>query len=267
MFKFLEGLDNDIQKSLLGQLRDVWTHTSTALEGNTLTQGDTHFILEEGLTVSGKPLKDHQEVVGHAKAIALLYAMLGRDITENDSFELHKAIQVEHISDIYKPYGAWKVEPNGTYGIDEKTNKPVYIEYAQPKNVPALMEEVILRLNKYRTEDLTIKSGPKAYAQIHSGIAHIHPFWDGNGRIARLMANLPLLNAGLPPMVIRKEKRRDYIRELFDYQSVVGEIDKQTGVWPNRDKLTGFIEFCESEYKTTQQLVSDAFKLQAKRRS
>jgi len=113
-FKFLTGLDSDIQKSLLGQIRDVWTHTSTALEGNTLSQGDTHFILEEGLTVSGKPIKDHQEVIGHAKAIELLYSMLGRDISESDIFELHKAVQTEVVSDIYKPYGEWKVESNST---------------------------------------------------------------------------------------------------------------------------------------------------------
>ena len=57
MFKFLNGLDRDIQQTLLHQIRDLWTHTSTALEGNTLTLGDTKFVLDEGLTVSGKPIK------------------------------------------------------------------------------------------------------------------------------------------------------------------------------------------------------------------
>ena len=52
MFSFLKGLDRDIQNTLLQQIRDLWTHTSTAIEGNTLTLGDTKFVLEEGLTVT-----------------------------------------------------------------------------------------------------------------------------------------------------------------------------------------------------------------------
>ena len=75
MFKFLDGLDADIRQSLLNQLRDLWTHNSTALEGNSLTLGETSFVIAEGLTVSGKPFKDHEEVVGHARAIDLIYAI------------------------------------------------------------------------------------------------------------------------------------------------------------------------------------------------
>lgn len=60
---FLQNLDKDLQKALITQLRNLWTHTSTAIEGNTLTLGETAFVLEEGLTISGKPLKDHEEVV------------------------------------------------------------------------------------------------------------------------------------------------------------------------------------------------------------
>ncbi len=70
---FLQFLPRYKRSIVLEQIRDLWTHTSTALEGNTLTLGDTHAILGLGLTVSGKPLKEHQEIVGHAKAIDLLY--------------------------------------------------------------------------------------------------------------------------------------------------------------------------------------------------
>ncbi len=71
--EFFQHLDSDIKAALKAQLRDLWTHTSTALEGNTLTLGETKFVIEEGLTVSGKPLKDHHEIVGHAGAIDLTY--------------------------------------------------------------------------------------------------------------------------------------------------------------------------------------------------
>ena len=117
-FAFLKGLDKDIQSSLISQLRDLWTHTSTSLEGNTLSLGETKFVIEEGLTVSGKPLKDHQQVIGHARAIDILYDLIDQDITEESLFNLHKAIQTEVVSDIYKPQGAWKNESNGTYAVD-----------------------------------------------------------------------------------------------------------------------------------------------------
>jgi len=59
---FYDQLDADIKNILLAQIRNVWTHHSTSLEGNSLTLGETDFILEEGLTIQGKPLKDHNEI-------------------------------------------------------------------------------------------------------------------------------------------------------------------------------------------------------------
>ena len=107
MLTFLANLDPDLQKALMTQLRNLWTHTSTAIEGNTLTLGETAFVLEEGLTIAGKPLKDHEEVVGHARAIDLVYDLVkeGRELSEPDLFALHKAVQTEVIVDVYKPVG------------------------------------------------------------------------------------------------------------------------------------------------------------------
>jgi Fic family protein len=264
VFEFLENLDRDIQQTLLKQLRDLWTHTSTAIEGNTLSLGDTKFILDEGLTVSGKPIKDHQEVIGHAKAIELVYSLIGREITENDLFALHKAIQTEIVTDIYKPHGAWKVEPNGTYAVDDE-GRQIFIEYARPSEVPALMQEIITFINDASKSTLTIEQAPAVYAKIHMGIAHTHPFWDGNGRIARLVANIPLLNSGLPPIVIPNEQKRGYIETLARYQREVGEITSKTGAWPQVSKLSEFTNFCAKSYEATKQLVEQAQKQQHSR--
>ena len=76
------------------------------------------------------------------------------------------------------------------------------------------MAELINEVNRIEIETLNVSNAHQYYAKIHMGIAHIHPFWDGNGRIARLLANLPLLKAGLPPLVIPQDQRREYIQAL-----------------------------------------------------
>lgn len=263
-FAFLEGLDTDLRAALLNQIRDLWTHSSTALEGNTLTLGDTHFILEEGLTVSGKPIKDHQEVRGHARAIEILYQCIGKPIEEERVFALHRAVQTEQFDDIYKPIGAWKVEANGTHRVGPD-NKPHFIEYALPLFVPTLMTQVLDSINATSPESVTLNNAAEIYAKIHMGIAHIHPFFDGNGRIARLLANIPLLKSGLPPLVIPQEQRRAYIETLSTYQISIGQLTDASGVWPDPKQLKAFSEFCANCYSETKELVEQAFKIQTNR--
>jgi len=253
-FKFLQDKTPVQREQILKNLRDLWTHHSTALEGNTLTLGDTHFLLEEGLTVSGKPIREHQEVIGHAAAITLMYRALSGPVTENTLFELHRAVQTEVIHDVYKPNGAWKVEPNGTYTINAN-NESVYLEYAHPRDVPALMAEVLQRLNTADAKEVTCEDAPRWYATIHTAIAHIHPFWDGNGRIARLIANLPLLQSGLPPVVIPKERRRQYIQLLAEYELSCGTPTKASGPWPRPDRLAEFTRFVTECYQLTRELL------------
>lgn len=249
---FLQNIKEEQRVSLLKQLRDLWTHTSTALEGNTLSLGDTHFVLEEGLTISGKPLKDHHEVVGHARAIDLLYQCIHEPLADQHIFDLHTAVQTEVVVDIFRPNGAWKTEANGTYVVT-RNNQQVYIEYALPDVVPCLMQEVINTINDMNF--VQPDNAAFAYAKIHTGIAHIHPFWDGNGRIARLLANIPLLKSGLPPLLIPVEERRTYIQILAEYESAVGQLTRETGVWPDEQLLIEFTDFCKTQYASTKLLL------------
>jgi len=258
---YLAGLDPDIQQRLFRQMRDVWTHHSTALEGNTLTLGDTQFLLEQGLTISGKPLKDHEEVIGHARAIEIINKLIRSQLTKQDIFALHMAVQTEKVTDIYKPNGDWKVETNGTYAFDEN-GKALFIEYASPKYVEALMFLLIEEINSVQVNE---NNAAAIYAKIHMGFVHIHPFWDGNGRMARLLANLPLLKAGLPPLVISQEKRRHYIEVLANYQIKMGQLTLASGVWPDVSALQDFENFCEESYSITKDLLLEAIELQEKR--
>jgi Fic family protein len=261
---FLRGLDDDLRQSLLGAIRDVWTHTSTALEGNTLTLGDTHFLLEEGLTVDGKPLGEHEEVVGHARATDLLYKSLRAPLNENIVFELHKAVQTERVTDIDKPSGAWKVRPNGTHARSPE-GRPVFVEFAAPADVPALMSGIIDFANAIDIDAVTATTAHEFYARLHVGITQVHPFWDGNGRIARLLANVPLLKAGLPPLTIAAGRRREYIDILSRYSIAAGQVNAASGAWPVQADLAEFTRFCGECYAEIRNLVSDAFEVQARR--
>ncbi|WP_319408037.1 Fic family protein [uncultured Desulfosarcina sp.] len=260
MLDFLRGLDKDLRKALLTQLRNLWTHTSTAIEGNTLTLGETAFVLEEGLTIAGKPLKDHQEVVGHARAIDLVYDCLqkGRPFGEADLFALHQAVQTEVVVDFYKPVGDWKKEPNSSVSVVDE--KQVIFEYAPPDDVPPLMVDWF-RL--YGELSSAISPGDRqlaltAYVKLHISFVRIHPFFDGNGRLARLVANLPVLMAGLPPIIIPREQRKAYIDALSAYHYAVGQIRAGNELLPKAEKLEPFTAFCRQAWQASLDLVQEA---------
>jgi Fic family protein len=266
MFDFLKNLDNDIKDALLVQLRNLWTHTSTAIEGNTLTLGETAFVLEEGLTVSGKPLKDHEEVVGHARAIDLVYDMIRKksDLTENDLFNLHKSIQTERIFDVYKPVGAWKVEPNSTVIVLGDTQ--TIFEYALPKDVPELMQSWLALFQKTCKENTANKEAAlAAYVHLHVSFVRIHPFWDGNGRMARLIANVPVIMAGYPPIIIPRERRQEYIESLSEYHLAAGTITARSELLPDTDRLNRFKQFCDKSWSESIKLVDNARRKQQER--
>ena len=267
MFDFLQDLDNDIRDALLIQLRNLWTHTSTAIEGNTLTLGETAFVLEEGLTISGKPLKDHEEVVGHARAIDLIYDLIRRksDLTEKDLFDLHKAVQTERIIDVYKPVGAWKVEPNSTVVVSGDTQ--TIFEFAAPKDVPELMQSWLAIFQETCKENAANKEAAAltAYVYLHVSFVRIHPFWDGNGRMARLIANVPVIRAGYPPIIIPKERRQEYIEALSEYHLAVGTVTAESELLLEIDKLDRFKQFCAESWSESIKLVDDAYKKQQER--
>jgi len=267
MPSFLDNLDRDIRDNLVAMIRDLWTHTSTAIEGNSLTLGDTAFVLGEGLTVSGKPLKDHQEVVGHAKAIDLIYGIWNRDseVTTEDLFLLHKAVQTAVILDYYRPLGQWKKEPNGVYARDSQ-DRQIFLEFARPEDVPGLMHEWLHLLNKYfMNRNLSAADALDAYTRLHVAFVRVHPFFDGNGRMARLLANLPVLKSGEPPIVIPKELRREYLGLLTEYDLAVGQARIGRPILPEPERLQGFRRFCEKAWTASRELVDSARALQAKR--
>lgn len=251
-FKFLEGLSSSKQQELLNMLRVMWTHNSTAIEGNTLNLGETQFVLNEGLTVSGKPLKDHKEVMGHATAIDLLYEIINGELTTNKIKQLHKAVQTEIEFDIDKPYGEFKVVPNGTYLLLED-NAKVYHSYSSPFDVPSLVKQLVEYIEACKPND--INEAISMYGKAHLIFGQIHPFWDGNGRIARLVANLVLLRAGYAPLVIPVARRLEYIMILSRYSAKYEAPKNGEPLYHIGKESNDFISFCKDCYKETLAII------------
>ena len=255
---FLDGVSATRKVELLKALKALWTYDSTAIEGNTLSLGDTMAVLEYGLTVKGKPLKDQQDVAAHGRAVDFIreLAEAGR-VSEGDVLRLHRLTVMDDSGDIYRPVGAWKREDNGTYG--DENGKSVYMAYAAADETPALMKYWLKDFAGLFNPQADAESALAAYVRAHVSFVRIHPFFDGNGRLARLLANLPVLFAGHPPIVIPAESRLDYIGALWNYQRVVGRISMASpDLLPHAELLSDFRRLVQSAWKTTCDLVAEA---------
>lgn len=263
---FYDHLDADIKALLLAQIRSLWTHYSTALEGNSLTLGETDFILSEGLTIQGKPLKDHNEIYGHAKAIELIYTLLNAEtISPQNLFRLHETVLTEHITDIDQPVGKWKKQSNFTTTIDAN-NKQAWREYPAPKHIERLMTQWLARLNQ-SLNNVNKEQAAVDYAELHLNFVTIHPFFDGNGRLARLLANLPVLKSGYPPIVVPQEDRYRYKLSLSAYQNTVADLPElhDLAQLPDNAEKQAFIELCKGYWTETLELLNKANEMQGKR--
>jgi Fic family protein len=189
----LEGLEHS-------QLIDI-TYTSNAIEGNTLTAGETALVLEKGITISGKPLKDHLEAIDHSQALTWVLEIASRretPITEADIRNLHRLVVAQSRPDIAGHYADRPRFVN--------TNAGPY-QFPAPAEVPPLMEAFCRWLGGAHDT-------PETAFKAHRELVGIHPFNDGNGRTARLLMNLVLARAGYPPIAIRPEDRPAYIAAL-----------------------------------------------------
>lgn len=204
--KLQEEIDSfrPLPASTLKQLKEYYrvglTYTSNAIEGNSLTETETKVVLEDGITIGGKPIKDYYEALGHSEAYDHIYKLAkDKGITEDDIKKLHKLFY--HRIDEAK---AGKYRKEKVFISGSKYPLP------SPEKVPELMKEFINRV-----KDIEKKSHPVEYLAIaHKDFVFIHPFIDGNGRVARLLMNLMLLQKGYCIAIIPPILRGDYINAL-----------------------------------------------------
>ena len=259
-------LDADLREVFLEKLRVRWTHTSTALEGNTLTEGETFGVLRYGLTIAGKPLADHNEVLGHSRALDLIHGWLGqnRPLHENDLHTLHQAVQTSVEVDYLKPVGDWKREPNST--LAKQGGKTVINDtYARPDQVPALMAKWLEGFEQHRRDPSV--SALDSYVWSHATFVRIHPYADGNGRMARLLSNLPVLERGHLPILIPNEQRLAYIETLATWQLASGAPALDQPLIGDSATLAAFRQFLTTCDAISKEILSDVMHAQSERQA
>lgn len=184
------------------------TYTSNAIEGNTLSPVETTLVIEQGITISGKPLKDHLEALDHYDAIRYVRELARHEapLTESDVRNLHKLVMRRSATEIAGQYA----------------DLPRYVRtetgrhaFPPPAAIPALMGDFAVWLG-------TAPHSLDTAFTAHRRLVAIHPFNDGNGRTARLLMNLVLIRAGYPPVAVRPKDRLEYIRSLQQDQAGQG---------------------------------------------
>ncbi len=216
----LRPISKEIELKVLQKFRLDWNFHSNNLEGNSLTYGETKMFLLHGITASGKPFKDYIEIKGHNEAINFVYevAKSDREITENFIRELHFLIlkepyEVDAITQDGK--AAKKTIAIGKYKTSQnhvKTKTGEIFYFAEPFETPAKMHDLIKWLaQESKKNDI---NPIILAAEFHYKFIRIHPFDDGNGRIARILMNLVLMRFGFPPVIIKTQDKENYFLSL-----------------------------------------------------
>ena len=202
-----EHLPKEALQSFDKSFEVEYTHNSTAIEGNTLTLIQTKAVLEDGISVGGKTLREIYEVVNHSKAFQFVKQCVaeGKPLDEHIVNDIH-ALLMENIL------------PGGIY-----RNVEVRISGAQHK--PPAPSEMYRQVKEFYA-DLPYKAEMNAIelaAWTHAEFVKIHPFVDGNGRTSRMIMNYQLMTAGFLPVSIAKENRLPYFEALEAY-AVGGDL-------------------------------------------
>lgn len=193
-------LPKNTLKSLQEKLFLEWTYHSNAIEGNTLTINETKVVLE-GITIGGKTLREHLEVINHQDAITYVETIVQKKekLSEWQIKNIHRLV-LKGIDDEYA----------GVYRDEQ-----VFISGAN--HVPPahyLIHEKMKEMMEWYVEEGNSLHPIQRGAMLHAIFVGIHPFIDGNGRTARLLLNLELMKDGFPPVIIKVENRLNYYEAL-----------------------------------------------------
>ena len=224
----LRPIDPEQEKRIWQKFRLDWNFHSNNLEGNSLTFGETKSLLLHNITAQGKPLKDHIEITGHNEAIhAILDAVKGKEpITERFLRELHTLILRERYQSSAQTADGTPTRKWIEVGLYKQTANHVMtvtgeqFRFAEPMDVPAKMQALVNDANVHKATPL---EGLLQAAKLHYEFVLIHPFDDGNGRMARILMNLVLMRYGFAPAIVKTQEKETYFSAL--QQADGGQFD------------------------------------------
>ena len=223
-------------------IRVQHTYHSNAIEGNTLTLQETKLVLEEGMTIGGKSLKEHLEATNNAE---------GFDFIERIARK-KQAIDTLIIQQVHEIIVKGILEDAGKYRIKNVRITGAIKTPPDFSKTPVLIERLTRDIKNSKKNPVEIA------AYLHYKLVEIHPFSDGNGRVARLLTNLYLIQKGYPPIVLKKENRRNYYKCLrsvdagnlspfanFIAKAVDEALTQHLSVFGGRDKLVSLKELAK----------------------
>lgn len=214
----LQPLDEKMERNINQQFMIDFNYNSNHLEGNTLTYGQTKLLLLFGDTIGNASIQDYEEMKAHNVGLEMIKTAAKdktRSLSEHFIRELNQTILVRNFyktsqdgNHRYKiNVGVYKSRPNSVI-----TPTGEIFDYASPEETPSLMNDLV---EWYRTEEEKGKLKVEELAALfHYRYIRIHPFEDGNGRIARLLVNYILLRHHYPMLVIRSDDRNNYLKVL-----------------------------------------------------
>lgn len=216
----LRPISAEMEARIMQKFRLDWNYHSNKLEGNSLTFGETKALILFGLTANGKPLKDHFEITGHDEAIKWIEEIVKGETTLTETFirQLHtlllkESYKVDALTPDGKPtrrrieVGRYKTMPNH---VLTRTGEMFY--FAAPEETAAKMQDLIEWFREKK--ELAETNGVLLAAEFHYKFIRIHPFDDGNGRVARLLMNFILMQNGYPPVIIKTDDKENYFNAL-----------------------------------------------------
>jgi Fic family protein len=216
----LRPIDPIQEQLIMQKFRLDWNYHSNHLEGNSLTFGETKMLILHGITAGGKPLKDSLEITGHDEVIKLIEEVVKAQLTLTQSFirELHSMLlknSYEVEAQTADGKSTKKLVEIGKYKSSAnhvKTKTGEIFHFAEPYEVQARMDNLMALYEKQITR--TDVNPIILAAEFHYEFVRIHPFDDGNGRMARILMNFILMRFGFPPVIIKTEDKENYFFAL-----------------------------------------------------
>ena len=245
-----QPLSSDDEKRLKRKFMLDFNYNSNHIEGNTLTYGQTEVLLLLGEVIGSAKMKDLEEMKAHNICLNMVEqeALTDEPLTETFIRQVHKVMLRED----YKVYrklpggettsytvhaGRYKTRPNSVI-----TPTGERFEYASPDETPALMTDLVQWYNS--AVEYNSLTPIQLAALFHYRYIRIHPFEDGNGRIARLMVNFILRRHKWPMMVIRSKNKKAYLNALALADASVGPIPAD-GAHASLKSITTFVDYME----------------------